>query len=630
MATILIVDDRPTNRQFLLTLLGYTEHRLLEAADGVQALERVRSEKPDLVITDILMPTMDGFEFAQRLRADPELAATKVIFYTATYSVRDAETLARSCGVQTVLPKPCEPQEILAAISRTLGVTEPDADVPIAVTGATEVREIRKIGDTLAEYLGDFAQVRQMIESITPRGERLAAERKHLKELSQRFSDNFASLQRAGMRLAAVEELSVRLMAERKPERLIDTFLSAATRIMGSAYAAIGMLDEREQEIAVLLTKGFDAEVIRPCAFDRTRLPGMLLGERQPLRTHEASGSVKGLPSGHPMVRSILGTPVGTKDKVYGWLYFAEKVGGDEFNSEDEQLASTMAAQLGVLHENAAQYHAIQHHAARLQLEVGERRKAEEQVRALNEGLEKRVAERTAELQSANRELEAFSYSVSHDLRAPLRAINGYTGMLVRDHGPKLPPEARKLCDQVQENVSRMGSLIDDLLEFSRLGRKALSLQRLNLAHLARECLKELKEEQQGRKVEVMIGDLPPCNGDVILLKQVLMNLLSNALKYSRKRDAARVEVGAEIRNVEYIGYVRDNGVGFDMRYADKLFEVFQRLHSQSEFTGTGVGLAIVRRAIEKHGGRVWAESAPDQGATFYFSLPTGNGVQGG
>lgn len=630
MATILIVDDRPTNRQFLLTLLGYTEHRLLEAADGAQALERVRSERPDLVITDILMPTMDGYEFTQRLRADPELAATKVIFYTATYSVKDAEALALSCGVQTVLPKPSEPQEILAAISRTLGLGEPDADVPIAVSRATEVRELRKIGDKLAEHLEDFARVKQMIESITQRGEHLASEREHLKELSQRFSDNFASLQRTGMRLAALEELSVRLMAERKPERLIDTFLGAATRIMGSAYAAIGMLDEREQEIAVLLTRGFDAEVIRPCALDRTRIPGMLLGERQLLRKHEARGGVKGLPSGHPMVRSILGTPVATKDKVYGWLYFAEKLGGDEFNSEDEQLASTMAAQLGVLHENAAQYHAIQHHAARLQIEVGERRKAEEQVRALNEGLEKRVAERTAELQSANRELESFSYSVSHDLRAPLRAINGYTGMLVRDHGPKLPPEARKLCTQVQENTARMCALIDDLLEFSRLGRKALIVQRLNLAHLARECLKELAQEQEGRKVEVTIGDLLPCSGDLILLKQVLLNLLSNALKFTRKRDVARIEVGAEVRNGEYLCYVRDNGAGFDMRYADKLFEVFQRLHPQSEFAGTGVGLAIVRRAIEKHGGKVWAESASDQGATFYFSLPTGNGVQGG
>jgi two-component system sensor histidine kinase/response regulator len=242
-----------------------------------------------------------------------------------------------------------------------------------------------------------------------------------------------------------------------------------------------------------------------------------------------------------------------------------------------------------------------------------ELKNSQEELRSLN-----------AQLEGANKELESFSYSVSHDLRAPLRAIGGYAGMLRRDHAGHLEPDAVKLLGHIEENVKRMGMLIDDLLEFSRLGRKALSVQRLNLAHLTRECLKELATEQEGRKVEIVIGELPPCHGDLILVKQSLLNLLSNALKYTRKREAARIEIGGELRGDEYVAHVRDNGVGFDMRYADKLFQVFQRLHSQSEFAGTGVGLAIVKRAIEKHGGRVWAEAAPDKGATFYFSLPAG------
>jgi len=268
--------------------------------------------------------------------------------------------------------------------------------------------------------------------------------------------------------------------------------------------------------------------------------------------------------------------------------------------------------------------------AQAMQRQIEDIRRGEEKIRALNADLEQRVAARTTELQSANRELEAFSHSVSHDLRAPLRAISGFAGMLRRDHAAELAPDAAKLLERIEENVKHMGALIDDLLEFARLGRKAFSPQRVNLVHVVRECLENLKHEQQGRKVEFAIGELPPCHGDLILLERVLANLLGNALKYTRKREVARIEVRAEKRNGDYVFYVRDNGAGFDMRYSDKLFQVFQRLHGQTEFEGTGVGLAIVRRAIEKHGGKVWAESAPDQGATFYFSLPTGNGVQGG
>ena len=167
-----------------------------------------------------------------------------------------------------------------------------------------------------------------------------------------------------------------------------------------------------------------------------------------------------------------------------------------------------------------------------------------------------------------------------------------------------------------------MAILIEDLLEFARLGRQAIKLQAVNLAQVVRECLKDLAHEQEGRKVDIVVGELPRCRGDLILLKQALVNLLSNALKYTRKREVARIEVGGETRGNENVVYVRDNGAGFDMRYAHKLFEVFQRLHSQRDFQGTGVGLAIVKRIVEKHGGRVWAESAPDQGATLYLTLP--------
>ena len=226
------------------------------------------------------------------------------------------------------------------------------------------------------------------------------------------------------------------------------------------------------------------------------------------------------------------------------------------------------------------------------------------------------------ELARSNSDLEAFSYSVSHDLRAPLRAIGGYTDILRRDHAAGLAPEALALLDRVRENARHMAALIEELIEYSRVGREALRLEPLDLARVARETADVLEHERQGRQVEIVIASMPPCRGDLSLLGRVYQNLLANALKFTRKREHARIEVGGELRPGEFVGWVRDNGVGFDMAYADALFGVFQRLHTQDQFEGTGVGLAIVKRSIERHGGRVWAEAAPDRGATFYFSLP--------
>lgn len=416
MRTILIVDDHPLNRKLLRAQLEAEGKAVLEAGHGVEALEVLGRESVDAVISDALMPNMDGFRLCLEIRKRPALAALPYILYTSTDNSPQDRQLARIVGADRYVVKPAPARAIVDALNEASGRT----------------RE--------------------------PVSESLAPDENHV--------------------LRQYSEALVVKLEEKNAE------LQAAVEQLTRAHADI--LD-------------------------------------------------------------------------------------------------------------------------------------------LNKKLDATVQQRTAELRTANRELEAFTFALSHDLRAPLRAIGGYTQMFLRDHGAHLDEDGAQLLDRVDENVKRMNTLIHDLLEYSRLGRKALNWQPITFRHIVGECLAELEHERANRVVEVRVGDLPPWHGDVTLLKQTVVNLLANAFKYTRNRTSALIEIGAEVSADEYVFHVRDNGVGFDMRYAGKLFEVFQRLHSQREFSGTGVGLAIVRRAVEKHGGRVWARSEPERGATFYFAIPAAN-----
>jgi light-regulated signal transduction histidine kinase (bacteriophytochrome) len=250
--------------------------------------------------------------------------------------------------------------------------------------------------------------------------------------------------------------------------------------------------------------------------------------------------------------------------------------------------------------------------------DLTERKSAEESIQTLNRNLEQHVADLT----SANRELDAFTYSLAHDLRAPLRHIHGFANILMEDWNEKIDAEGKRFLGKIVKSSKEMGSMVDDLLNFARLGRIELQRKLVDLSQVVEEVRGQLEPDTQGRSIQWEVGDLPTVPGDPALLRQVLVNLLSNAVKYTSKEQDAQIKIGSRNGGSEVTVFVRDNGAGFEMQYAEKLFRVFQRLHRAEEFEGTGVGLANVRRIIERHGGRIWAEGEPGKGATFYFSLP--------
>jgi signal transduction histidine kinase len=419
-------------------------------------------------------------------------------------------------------------------------------------------------------------------------------------------------------------EIGQRMASTVEREALLCSVCSAAREIAASRSSAIGVFEGERGALRIAAFCGAD---VQPRG-DLGRLaPGegllrQLLAADHPLRLPDIGDEklVDGLPRSHFPTRSFLGMPLRTSNRPYGVLCLVEKLGAEEFTSEDQQIVGILGAQSAVAYENLCRYEELRRKAEELNREVQDRTRAEEEVRKLNEDLELRVTVRTAELSEANCDLEAFASSVAHDLRAPVRHLNGFAEILTGNYRAQLAPEAKRYVDLICEGSAQMGRLIDELLNLSRISRNQVCRKATDLNSILADVLRELEPETAGRQVEWKIESLPSIDCDPGLIRQVLVNLVSNAVKYTRPRPSARIEVGNSQQGAESIFFVRDNGVGFDMRYATKLFGVFQRLHRGDEFEGTGVGLAVVHKIIHKHGGRVWAEAERDKGACFYFT----------
>ena len=415
------------------------------------------------------------------------------------------------------------------------------------------------------------------------------------------------SLQRHAGRLQNLHKIDKAILsAVETPEAIIQKTLHHIRSLLSSQHASIGMFDF-ENEVLQLFCSN-----IRDQSIDVAKryLISNALGDLEILREKKMDVveniSLRSLPPDLQRifhaegVMSCINVPLISGDKLIG----AMNLGWEDprtFTPEELEIAGEVADEITVAIEQVRLRQAAKHYA---------------------EELEKRVEERTSQLLAANKELEAFSYSVSHDLRAPLRHINGYISILSKHLKDILPEKEKHYFDTITDSARQMGKLIDDLLHFSRTGRQEMQFTSLDMSAVLKDALQVIQHESFGRGIKWVVAGLPQVTGDYALLRLVWLNLLSNAVKFGRANVIPQIEIGAVDDNNEFVFFVRDNGVGFDMQYAHKLFGVFERLHSAQEFEGTGIGLANVRRIIQRHGGRTWAEAEVGKGATFYFSLP--------
>jgi two-component system, NtrC family, sensor kinase len=655
-ATVLIVDDSLTVRMDLADAFrdaGVEPILCGSVADARDALSR---HDADVVILDILLPDGDGIELLKEIRAASSGADTAVVMLSSEAEVRD-RIRGLQTGADEYVGKPYDSGYVVATTLELLRRRRAANAVPTVMViddSATFRAEMREAlegasyevltassgeeglklaashrpaailvdgqlpgidGPTVIRRLRLDAALRDVPCLLLTASHETDAELRALDAGADSFvrkddhCDVILARLAAVLRRAGVRALSHETQSLLTPKRILavddsPTYLEE----LGEAL--------REEGYDVIPARSGDEaiELLAVQTVDCILLDLMMPG----LSGHDTCHRIKAAPNVRDVPLIML-----TALEDRGAMIAGLSAGADDYiskSSEFEVLKARVRAQIR-RKQFEDENRRIREELLRTELEATEARAARElaDTRAI---LVEELERKNRELEAANNELDAFSFSVSHDLRSPLRAVSGFSGILVRDHAEEMSGEARRLLQNVTAAAQRMDQLIEDLLRFARLGRQPLSKKPVRVAPLVQEVLKDFDTDRAGRAIDIQIGDLPDIVADGPLLRQVFTNLVSNAVKFTRGREPAVIEVGGGRQDGEVVFWVRDNGAGFDMRHAAKLFGVFQRLHRQDQFAGTGVGLSLVQRIINRHGGRIWAEAEPDKGATFRFSIP--------
>ena len=606
---ILIVDDKATNLYALEQMLSKPDRNIISAINGREALNKVLNDDISLIILDVQMPEMDGFEIAQILKSNKRTRDIPIIFASAEkkdhhfvmkgfeegaldYLQKPLDKEITEAKVSVLLKLHLQKKELMqknAVLEKYALLIDNSADIICIINPETlKFEEVNEAFYSLTGYNAEEVKGTSLLFYLTEDF------RDKIKRLSKDLKEHFSFETQIYTKKHAIKWFhwkivnknglwfsNARDITETKEVEEIKNYLTAVVK---QSNDAIYLLNPQGN----IISWNDGAEKIYEFS-EREALNMKIWNIVPEFLMNEAQDVVNKVMNGQE-VQFLETKRINKFGKIIDVLFSASVI------KDIDNILKSVAI---------------------TEKDITEQKRSELEISELNTNLKKNVSQ----LEVINEELESFSYSVSHDLRAPLRAINGYAQIILEEYQAQFDEELKRLFGVIQKNATKMGLLIDDLLSFSKLGRKELVKVKIDTNDMVQQILREMQENIP-EKMTINTKPLLDAEGDYTLIYQAFVNLISNAIKYSSKTGNPEIEINAFESGEEYIYYVKDNGSGFNMEYADKLFGVFQRLHGDNEFEGTGVGLAIVKRVILKHGGRVWAESEVDKGATFYFSLP--------